>query len=109
VLQRINTVMDWAKASGYRTGDNPVDGVIKALPKQTAARSHHEALPYLKVSDFISQLHKRSPGTSTSLAFEFMILTAARTNEALQAKWAEIDLKNKTWTIPATRMKTGVE
>lgn len=105
VLQRIRTVMDWAKASGHRVGDNPVEGVTKALPKQTAPREHHAALPYQKVANFIKKLDKSDAGESARLAFEFTILTTARTNEVLGAKWNEIDFQKKTWTIPATRMK----
>jgi integrase len=40
-----------------------------------------------------------------ALAMEFLILTAARTGEAIGARWAEIDLLDKTWTVPAARMK----
>ena len=109
VLQRIRTVFDWAKASGHRSGDNPVDGVSKVLPKQTAAGSHHAALPYSKVSQFIKKLSKADSGDAPRLALEFAILAAARTNEVLGAKWSEIDLKHKTWVIPANRMKAKRE
>jgi integrase len=105
VLQRIRTVFDWAKASGHCTGDNPVDGVSKVLPKQNAAGSHHAALPYAKASQFIKKLRKVDAGASSRLALEFMILTAVRTSEVLGAQWGEIDLKKKTWAIPAERMK----
>ena len=109
VMQRIRTVFQWAKASGHRSGDNPVDGVSKALPKQNAISSHHAALPYPKVSGFIKKLQKIDAGGSARLALEFTILTAARTNEVLGAKWDEIDQKKKTWTIPAERMKAHKE
>lgn len=109
VLQRIRTVFDWAKASGHRSGDNPVDGVSKVLPKQNAVGSHHAALPYAKASQFIKKLRTVDAGASSRLALEFMILTAVRTSEVLGAKWGEIDLKKKTWTIPAERMKMKPE
>ena len=105
VLQRIRTVFDWAKASGHRSSDNPVDGVSKVLPKQNAAGAHHAALPYAKASQFIKKLRTVDAGASSRLALEFMILTAVRTNEVIGAKCSEIDLKKKTWTIPAERMK----
>jgi integrase len=105
VLQRVRTVFDWAKASGHRSGDNPVDGVSKVLPKQNAARSHHAALPYAKASQFIKKLRVVDAGPASRLALEFMILTAVRTNEVLGAEWSEIDFRKKTWTIPAERMK----
>jgi integrase len=43
------------------------------------------------------------------LALEFCILTAARSDEVLGARWSEIDLKNKIWAVPANRMKAGRE
>ena len=109
VMQRIRTVFDWAKASGHRTGDNPVEGVLKALPKQNSARNHHAALPYAKVSQFIKALRKTTGGETSRLALELVILTAARTSEVLGAKWDEIDLRKKIWTIPADRMKAKRE
>ena len=109
VMQRIRTVFDWAKASGHRSGDNPVDGVLKVLPKQNTADAHHAALPYDKVSKFLRDLRTVEAGASARLAFEFTILTTARTSEVIEAQWAEIDLKKKTWTIPAQRMKAKRE
>jgi len=109
VLQRIRSVFDWAKASGYRSGDNPVDGITKVLPKQNAVSTHHAALPYVGISKFIKALRKTDAGAPARLALEFTILTAARTNESLGAPWEEIDIKKKTWTIPANRMKAKLE
>ena len=51
VRQRIGTVMDWAKAAGHRTGDNPIDGIQKGLPKQPKQRGHFAALPYGEIRD----------------------------------------------------------
>jgi integrase len=108
VRQRIKTVLDWAKASGFRSGDNPVDDINKALPRQPDRKGHFAALPYMEVAAFVKKLHEPEP-TIASLAFEFLILTAARTGEVLEAKWSEIDLEQATWTIPAARMKAGRE
>ena len=108
VRQRIGTVLDWAKAAGFRSGDNPVGEISRALPRQPDRRGHHAALPYTEVSTFLRKLHEAEP-TSASLAFEFLILTAARTGEVLEAKWSEIDLDQAAWTIPADRMKAGRE
>lgn len=105
VRQRISTVMDWAKASGFRTGDNPVDGVSKGLPKQPEKSKHHAALPYSDVPEFISSLRETDAGKSAKLAFEFLILTAMRTSEVLGAQLSEIDEKKAIWTVPAERMK----
>jgi len=107
VRQRIKAVFDWAKASGYRAGDNPVEGVAKVLPKQRDTVEHHASLPYHQVSDFVQALWASDAGKSTKLAFELLILTATRTSEVLRAQWAEFDLDAKTWTIPGERMKAG--
>jgi integrase len=109
VRQRIKTVFDWAKAAGFRSGDNPVDGISKVLPKQSDTQAHHAALPYAEIPTFIRTLFKTDASKTAQLAFEFLILTATRTNEVINATWDEIDLKEKTWTIPGNRMKTKRE
>ena len=110
VRQRIHTVLDWATASGFRSGENPVDGVSRGLPRQPDNKRHHAALPYGEVPGFIAKL-RASPdlGETTSLAFEFLILTAARTREVVEAEWSEIDIERAIWTVPANRMKAGKE
>ena len=107
--QRIKVVFDWAKASGYREGDNPVEGITRALPKVRQAPAHHAALPYGEVPVFIAALREADASASTKLAFEFLILTATRTSEVVGAQWDEIDLEAETWTIPATRIKANRE
>ncbi len=97
--------MKWA----YRTGDNPVDGVSKGLPKQPDRKGHFAALPYAGVPDFVRKLRATEASESAKLAFEFLILTAARTGEVLGLKWAEIDVNQRLWTIPAMRMKAARE
>ena len=105
VRQRIRAVFDWSKASGFRSGDNPVEGLARVLPKQPASQRHFAALPYKDVPAFLEALQDTGAGTSVKLAFELMILTATRTSEVLKARWTEVDLRSKTWTIPADRMK----
>lgn len=109
VRQRIGTVLDWAKAAGYRAGDNPIDGVGKGLPKQNDSDEHHAALPYAEVPDFIARLKATETGEIAQLAFEFLILTAARTSEVLNAEWSEIDDQATLWTVPGVRMKAKRE
>jgi integrase len=109
VRQRIKTVFDWCKAKGYRSGDNPVEGVSEVLPKNNGKKEHHAALPYAQVPEFIMALRDCGAGMSAKLGFEFLILTAARTSEVLLATWDEINLDEKKWTIPALRMKAGEE
>ena len=107
--QRIKVVLDWAKASGYRTDENPVDGVARVLPRHKSQQVHHPALPYSEVPAFLQILRAADASDATKLAFEFLILTAARTSEVLGARWDEIDRESKTWTIPAVRIKAGRE
>jgi integrase len=105
VKQRVRVVFDYAKAAGHRRGDNPVDGVARALPRQRDRTDHHVALPYPQVPTFIEALHENSAGEITKLALELLVLTATRTSEVLGARWSEIDFVNNVWTIPAERMK----
>lgn len=107
--QRMKVVLDWAKASGFRSGENPVDGVSQVLPKHKAQQVHHPALPYRSVPAFLQSLHQSDAGEATKLAFEFLILTAARTTEVLKARWDEVDQDSKTWTVPAERSKSNRE
>jgi integrase len=109
VRQRIRAVFDWAKGAGHRRGDNPVDGVARALPHQNHRAAHHAAMPYADVPAFVWALRACDIGEVTKLAFELLIITGARTNEVLGARWAEIDFDSAVWTIPADRMKAGRE
>ena len=112
VRQRIETVMDWAKARKLFAGDNPASlkgGLGQLLPKASKITKvkHQPALPYQQIHAFVQALRQKK-GISPK-AFEFLILTAARSGEVLDAKWDEIDLTARVWTIPAERMKAGRE
>jgi integrase len=109
---RIESVLNWAKARGYRTGENPalwkghLDNLLPAPGRIRKAR-HHAALPFDELPQFIVEL-RRQEGVAPR-ALEFMILTAARTGEVIGARWSEIDLNARVWTVPADRMKSGRE
>jgi integrase len=109
---RIENVIDWATARGYRDGANParwrghLDKLLPAKGK-IAPVKHHAALPYADVPDFMRRL-RAEPGT-TARVLEFAILTAARISEALGARRSEIDLEARLWTVPASRMKARKE
>jgi integrase len=108
VRGRIEAVLNWASARGYRTGENParwrghLDHLLPARTK-IARVKHHPALPYRDVATFMAELRKRDGASFRAL--EFCILTATRTRETLGARWSEID--GDVWTIPAERMKGG--
>jgi integrase len=109
---RIETVLDWATARGYRTGDNParwrghLDQLL-ARPRKIKKVVHHPALEIDKLSAFMVNLRKMEGLGARAL--EFAVLTAARSGEVRGAKWPEIDLDGKTWTVPADRMKAKKE
>ncbi|MBV9996205.1 MAG: integrase arm-type DNA-binding domain-containing protein [Caulobacteraceae bacterium] len=113
VRGRIEAVLGWAQARGYRpAGDNPAawKGRLEyQLPATDKIKpvEHHAALPYAHVKDFVAAL-RLQPGFAAR-ALEFAILTAARTSEVLNATWAEVDLGAKVWTVPGKRMKAGRE
>jgi integrase len=107
VRQRINAVIDWAIAKGYRTQPLPLGAMNKSLPRVKRKGRHHPALPYAEVPAFVSKLRKKE--TVGHVALEALILTAVRSGEIRGATWSEIDLENALWTIPAVRMKAGRE
>jgi integrase len=120
VRGRIESVLDWATARGYRQGENPArwkGHLENLLPRPSKAKAaarrengrgeHHAALPYGEIAAFMAEL-RRQKGVAAR-ALEFTILTAARTSEAIGARWDEIDLTAKIWTVPGDRMKAGQE
>ena len=110
---RIEKILDWAKAQGYRSGDNPaawrghLDAGLLAKPSKVADAGHHAALPWSEIGAFMVAL--RAMEGAGARAMEIIILTATRTSEVLNAKWSEFDLDAKLWTIPKERMKSFKE
>jgi integrase len=110
---RIKQVLDWATVRDHRpAGVNPAQwtGLLDQVlppPRQVAPIIHHNAMPYANVPAFMVKL--RQEQTVAARALELLILCASRTGEVIGATWDEIDLANKTWTIPAQRMKGGRE
>lgn len=106
VKQRVGSVLDYAIAQGWRT-DNPTNATIKGLPKHDRSKvKHRKALPYAEVAAALAKVRASEAGTATKLAFEFLVLTTTRSGETREARWAEVDVANAVWTIPANRMKT---
>jgi integrase len=109
---RIEAVLDWARVKGYRAGENPArwkGHLDHLLPARSKVRKikHHAALPYAELNSFMADLRQQNGVAARAL--EFLILTATRTSETLNATWDEIDLGSATWTIPAERMKNARE
>jgi integrase len=107
--QRLSYIMKWAKAQAYYTGDNPVELAEQALPRLKASESHFKALPYTEIHNIIAALQSLEIQTSTKLSLQFLILTASRQKEVLNARWDEIDFNLNKWVVPANRMKAGKE
>lgn len=112
VRGRIEAILDWATVSGYRSGDNPARwrGHLQKLlakPADVRAVEHHPALSYDDVGVFVANV-RRMKGIAAQ-AVEFLIFTAARTSEVVGARWTEIDLERRIWTIPANRIKARRE
>lgn len=109
---RIETILDWAAARGYRTGDNParwrghLDQLL-AKPRKLKRVKHHPALQLAEAGAFMKRL--REIEGASAQALEFAMLTAARSGEVRGARWSEIDLQGKVWVVPADRMKAKRE
>jgi integrase len=108
VRGRIENVLDWAKVHGLREGPSPAawrGHLAHLLPARNKARSvkHHAALPWRELPKFMAEL--RANRSISAKALEFTILTAARTSEAIGARWDEIDTQIVVWNIPKERMK----
>lgn len=108
VRQRVSALLEWSIANGYRD-DNPAAALARALPKNYTIKKHLKALPHAQTSVAIRAIRATSAHVSTRLAFEFLVLTAARSGEVRMATWPEIDLDAAVWTIPAERMKAKRE
>jgi integrase len=107
---RIEKVLDYAKSMGYRDGDNPAElkGNLEfSLSQKPTKKIHQPALSWGELKNFIVEL--RSKDCMSAYALEFLILTATRTTEVINAEWSEIDWEESRWTIPASRMKAGKE
>ena len=109
VRQRIRSVLEWAIALELRN-DNPCDRVLAVLGPQNDIVTHHRALPHKEVASAIETVRASgSAQAAVRLAFEFLVLTAARSGEVRLATWAEMDTTEQVWTISAARMKAKRE
>ena len=112
VRGRIESILDYAKARGWRDAENPArwrGHVANMLPRRSKLNpvTHHPALTWRAIGAFMAEL-KKQEGLG-ALALRFTILAAARTGETLGARWPEIDMAGALWTVPAPRMKAGRE
>jgi integrase len=109
---RIEVVLDYAAARGWRSGENPArwrGHVANLLPRRSKVRAvvHHPALPWRDIASFMADLRGRE--ATAALALEMVVLTAARAGEVLGMRWDEIDMAARVWIVRAKRMKAGRE
>jgi integrase len=110
VRGRIEAVLAWATVSGYRQGENParwkgnLDAIL-AKPGKLKKTKHHRALDWREIGEFMGGLRER--GGIAARCLEFIVLTGVRSSEARGGRWEEINWQEKTWTVPAERMKTS--
>lgn len=104
VKQRLAAIFDWAKGAGHYPHENPVNGLMKALPTVKTRAVHMASLPWQSLPDFMSALAERQGVSARTL--EFLILTATRSGEARGTRWSEVS--GAEWCIPAERMKSGL-
>jgi len=112
LLDRIRCVLDYATVNEYRSGINPATwkGYLNTQlpsPRRLKPIKHHPAIPYTKMSEFMSHLRRNE--SISAKALEFLILTGVRSGSVREADWSEIDLPQKVWIIPASHTKTRRE
>ena len=107
--QRIRAVLAWAQAHNYVEHNAAGEGIGGALPSMPKLKVHFRALPYSEVAAALDTVEASGASMAAKLCLRFLVLTCARSGEARNATWAEINLEAREWRIPASRMKGGVE
>ena len=111
VLQRVRTVLNYGAAKDYCRGRDAEfwEQVRLALGTNERAKKveHHSACPYSEVAQLLEYVIGGPSTEVVKLAFEFTVLTAARSGETRGATWTEIDWETASWVIPDDRMKAG--
>jgi integrase len=112
VRGRIEQILDFATVRGWRSGENParwrghLDKLLPS-PKRLKPVQHHAALPWADAPRLWGDLAGRTDMPAQVL--KFLLLTATRRGEALEARWEEVDRSSAIWTIPANRTKSNRE
>ena len=109
VKGRISSIMRWAIAQNYIENNPASDAVEAALPRDTTPQQHHRALPHREVGTALRTVRESNASPAAKLLFAFVTQTASRSGEARLARWSEVDLEERVWTVPADRMKAKRE
>ncbi len=107
--QRIRAVMEWAQAHGHVEHNAAGEGINGALPAMPAVREHFRSLDHSHVGAALYVIRSSTSSPAVKLCMVFLILTGTRSGEARGARWDEVDLDARVWSIPARRMKTNRE
>ena len=105
LLHFLQAVFNVAWVDGHRA-DNPIELVKVGLGRQNTVTEHHYALPYAKLGDTLRRIREAPAYKAKRAALEFIILNGCRASEATGARWGELDLDERVWTIPASRTKS---
>jgi integrase len=108
-MEAIFRVLKFARAKklGVAHVGDMRDDVTHLMPKVAVLRRHHPALPYERIPDFVKQLRGRQKDALSASAVEFLLLTVGRASEVAGMRWDEVDLEDRVWTVPASRMKAA--
>ena len=109
VRQRIRATLRWAQAHGHVEVNNAGEAIDGALPKLPAVKEHYRSLPYQDVASALRIVDATKASMAARLCLRFLVLTTTRSGESRGARWDEVNLDAKTWTIPLHRMKTHAE
>ena len=109
VRRSIRATLQWCQAHGYADSNAAGEAIDGALPRMAAVKAHYRALPYSQLPEAMRTIEASSASLPSKLALQFLILTAGRSGEVRGAAWSEVDLHERTWRIPGTRMKAGAE
>ena len=109
VRQRVRATLRWAEAHGHVQTNVAGETIDGALPRQPAVKAHFRALPYREVAAALDTVEASRASLAAKLLLKFVVLTACRSGEVRLAEWSEVDVASATWTIPASRMKSGAE
>ena len=109
VRQRMRTTFRWAMANELIEANPAGEAIDGALPSMPKVKAHLRALPYQEAESALQTVDASQTSLASKLCLRFLVFTAARSGEARGAAWDEIDLDSATWTIPASRMKAGLE
>ena len=108
LFRNLRDIFNFAIVSEWRN-DNPADDAVRTAlaTRGRQPTKHRAALPVGEIAAVLAKVDAHANWSLVSLALRFVALTACRSGEALGARWDEVDLTARTWTIPAERMKSS--